>query len=715
MFYGKTLKYIFIISATLAVLFPLVNFYFIFPSFSKLLVANTEEEAARVAKNLSPIILNKDNEIQKPSDFDHEVEKAKKQFKLNEIKVFSKWGEIVYSTNHTEIGQINKKRYFHEIVASGNPYTKVVKKGTKTLEDRIVPVDVVETYVPIMKGGEFIGAFEIYYDITVRNQMLNKVVFRSSLLSFSLMFIFFVAVLMISLRSDRTIDELQAVELAGSYGSPLYLMLIVALSIFVAEAIVMCFLNILPPLSQFGEAVLDASFLVMLVSPVFYFFILRPLMLHITKRKQAERELEKARDDLEKRVYIRTSELAEANVQLKNDIKERKKLEDQLRHSQKMEAVGTLTGGIAHEFNNILTAIIGCGELLHEEMDKDTALRTYVDVIQVSSERAANLTKSLLAYSRKQITHLEPIHINRITIKVEKLLSRIIGENIKLETILTEEDATVLADSAQIEQVLMNLATNSRDAMPNGGTLTITTEVVEMKNEFITAHGFGKPGKYVILSVTDTGEGIAKDTKERIFEPFFTTKDVGKGTGLGLSMVYGILQMHKGYINVSSEDGKGTTFNLYLPVHLPSFREEAEEIETEVAELKPIIGSETILYAEDDTEVRRLFKASLEKFGYNVIEAIDGEDAQEKFMEHQDKVDLILFDMVLPKKNGREVYDEIKKIKPDIKALFISGYTEDEIMNKHGIFDDLHFISKPVSPKDLAGKVRECLDSKNIK
>lgn len=388
-----------------------------------------------------------------------------------------------------------------------------------------------------------------------------------------------------------------------------------------------------------------------------------------------------------------------------SDITERKRLEEQLLHAQKMEAVGQLAGGIAHDFNNILTAIIGFGNLLKMDISKDVPSRTYVTQILNSAERAANLTQALLAFSRKQIINLRPANLNEIINVLEKLLSRLIGEDIELSTFLADEDLTVMADSSQIEQVLMNLATNARDAMPDGGSLIIRTGLVEFDYEFIKAHGFGRPGFYAIISVEDTGQGMDERTRERIFEPFFTTKEVGKGTGLGLSMVYGIIKQHEGYINAYSEPEKGTTFKIYLPL----IKSKAVEVMEEG--LPPIKrGTETLLVAEDDTQVRELTRELLEGFGYKVLEAADGEEAIKIFNENKDNIHLLILDVIMPRKSGKEVHDEIKKVRPDIKAIFISGYTSDIIYKKGILKEGLDIILKPISLDELLIKVREVLD-----
>jgi len=388
------------------------------------------------------------------------------------------------------------------------------------------------------------------------------------------------------------------------------------------------------------------------------------------------------------------------------DITERKRLEDQLRHAQKMEAIGTLTGGIAHDFNNILTAITGYGSLLKMRMGKDEPQTHNVEQILFLAEKAANLTGSLLAFGRKQVSRPKRLNLNETINRTAKILMRLIGEDIELKTILTDKELPVMADSGQIEQVLMNLCTNARDAMPDGGSLTIETEIMEMDSEYTRVHGYGSPGTYLLLSVTDTGMGMDEKTKEMIFEPFFTTKGLGEGTGLGLSMVYGIIKQHNGYINVQSELGEGARFNIYLPVVKSVEAEENKDTET----VAPVRGTETILLAEDELFLREVTKEMFEEYGYKVIDAVDGEDAIDKFMRNRDDIHLILLDAIMPKKNGKEVYLEIRKIRPDIKTVFLSGYSADIIQNKWIHEEGLTLISKPISPAELLKKIREVLD-----
>ncbi|MEK6725041.1 MAG: ATP-binding protein [Deltaproteobacteria bacterium] len=385
------------------------------------------------------------------------------------------------------------------------------------------------------------------------------------------------------------------------------------------------------------------------------------------------------------------------------DITEHKNLEAQLLHSQKMEAVGQLAGGIAHDFNNALTAILGFGKLLLLKRSEDELTKNYAQHIIGAGESAASLVQGILAYSRKQTIVPQPIDINELARNVEKILLRLIGEDIELKTVFPDASIVVKADPTQIEQILMNLATNARDAMPDGGTITISIEPVKLDDEFVRAHGYGKPGPYAMISFADTGMGIDEETQKRIFEPFFTTKEVGKGTGLGLFMVYGIIKQHEGFINVYSEPGRGTNFKIYLPLAGPA----AGGKETEEGFIMPR-GSETVLLAEDDERVRKITLSALEDLGYHVIVAVNGEDAISKFKENKDRIQLCITDMVMPKMGGREAFEEMRKIRPDLRVIFMSGYAPDRAK---GIIDEgLDFVSKPVSPTDFLRKVREVLD-----
>jgi PAS domain S-box-containing protein len=347
---------------------------------------------------------------------------------------------------------------------------------------------------------------------------------------------------------------------------------------------------------------------------------------------------------------------------------EREALESQLRHAQKMEAIGQLAGGIAHDFNNILTVIIGFGTLVRMALDKHQPVsREYVDQMLTSSEKAANLTESLLTFSRKRQVNLEPCKVNDLVSTAGKLLTRLLTEDIELRITTSPENSIIMVDVTQMDQILMNLAANARDAMPKGGLLSIETEEVVLDDEFRKTHGYGKPGRYALFSVSDTGTGMDEATKEHIFEPFFTTKGVGKGTGLGLSTVYGTVKGHNGYITVYSEPHHGTTFRIYLPL--------VETIEQGKSQPSANLrgGTETVLVVEDEPGVRKFTTKILQAYGYTTIEARDGENAINVFMKSKDKIDLIIMDVVMSRKNGKEAYEEIRRSSQDVKIIFVSG------------------------------------------
>jgi CheY-like chemotaxis protein len=323
-----------------------------------------------------------------------------------------------------------------------------------------------------------------------------------------------------------------------------------------------------------------------------------------------------------------------------------------------------------------------------------------------AADRATYLTKSLLLFSRKQVTERKSGDLNELVRKVEKFLRRVIGEDIECKTVLSDKPIPIFADSNQLEQVLMNFAINARDAMPRGGAFTVKTEQIDLTEDFTRAHGYGKAGPYAMMTISDTGIGMDEATRTHIFEPFFTTKEVGKGTGLGLAVVYGIIKGHEGFVNVYSEPGKGTTFRIYLPVIGAVATEEVNAQHREA----PARGTETVLVAEDDENLRKLSRTVLEEFGYTVIEAVDGEDAVKKFMENKDAIRLLLFDLIMPKMNGKEASDEIRKIKPDLKILFASGYDPDLLQQKELFEAGVNLVYKPISPMDLLRKVRSVLD-----
>jgi PAS domain S-box-containing protein len=390
------------------------------------------------------------------------------------------------------------------------------------------------------------------------------------------------------------------------------------------------------------------------------------------------------------------------------DIAERKLLEDQLRQAQKMEAIGQLAGGVAHDFNNLLTAINGYSGLALQKIDDDHPLRGYLEEIKKAGDRATNLTRQLLAFGRKQILQPLPINLNDVVTDINKMLRRLIGEDIVLTAKLEPTVPKIKADPGQVEQVLVNLVVNARDAMPHGGKLTIETSEVDLDREYADRHVGVVPGSYVMLAVSDTGTGMDEDTRARIFDPFFTTKEQGKGTGLGLSTVYGIVKQSGGNIWVYSELGHGTTFKVYLPV----LAVDSQQTEAAAVELPMPSGSETILLVEDEDVVRGLARKILEHAGYHVLEASRGEEAVRLCLERAGPIDLLLTDVVMPETSGKEVANRLTELLPGLRVLFMSGYTDAAIVH-HGVLDsDVEFIQKPFSPAALCRRVREVLDSK---
>jgi hypothetical protein len=389
------------------------------------------------------------------------------------------------------------------------------------------------------------------------------------------------------------------------------------------------------------------------------------------------------------------------------DVTEHRRLEAQFFQAQKMEAVGRLAGGVAHDINNALTGILGYADLILSSVDEKDPTYEFASEIQKGARRASRTIQQLLAFSRRQIIQPQVLDLNEMIKQFQKMLVRLIGEDIRLEVHLGSMNPMILADRGQMEQVLMNLVVNARDAMPEGGTLTIETADVDLDEQCARTHGMEfEPGPYVMLAVSDTGVGMDEETRSRIFEPFFTTKGRGRGTGLGLSTVYGIVKQSGGYIWAYSEPGRGTTFKVYLP----KFVGGEEAAEEEPKEAPPEGGSETVLVVEDDASVRKVAKAFLEHFGYVVLEAANAGEALELCRREVHRIDLLLADVILPEMSGRELAERIKALKPGVEVLYMSGYT-DNVIVKHGVLDPgVAFIQKPFTLEALARKVREVLD-----
>jgi PAS domain S-box-containing protein len=391
---------------------------------------------------------------------------------------------------------------------------------------------------------------------------------------------------------------------------------------------------------------------------------------------------------------------------LLSDITERKQMEQQLRQTQKMEAIGQMAGGVAHDFNNLLTVIRGHTDLLLDHIGQTDALHRNVEQIQKSADRAVSLTRQLLAFSRKQVLQPKVLDLNAVAAEMGKMLPRLIGENITLTISAAPSLGRVKADPGQIEQIILNLAVNARDAMPQGGKLTIETANVELDEAYAREHLTAKPGRHVMLAVSDTGCGMDPETQSHIFEPFFTTKELGRGTGIGLATVYGIVKQSGGWIWVYSEVGKGTTFEIHLP--------RVDEADDVAAPSKIPIGvrrgSETILVVEDNESLRQLTDEFLASTGYTVLGAQDGVEAIRIAEQHASRIDLMLTDVVMPGMSGRELAQRVAVLRPDIKVLYASGYTSDALLNQGVLEEGVSFLPKPFTRDALAQKVREVLE-----
>ncbi|MBZ5684137.1 MAG: PAS domain S-box protein [Acidobacteriia bacterium] len=403
------------------------------------------------------------------------------------------------------------------------------------------------------------------------------------------------------------------------------------------------------------------------------------------------------------RAVSSADEPADVLEAIAEDVTDRRALEDQFRQAQKMEAVGRLAGGVAHDFNNLLMVISGYAEVILAQVDPASPLLEKGRAIQLAADRATTLTRQLLAFSRKQLLELKVVDVNAIVQDMERLLRPLIGENIDLVTVLSPEAAHTRADAGQLEQVIMNLVVNAKDAMPAGGRLTLRTENVVLDENHRRGQQFIRPGNYVTLMVSDTGMGMDRETQSRIFEPFFTTKEKGKGTGLGLSTVYGIVKQSGGYVMVQSELGRGTTFQIYLPLVKGTVEKRSVTVPEAVG------GTETILLVEDEESVRQLVRDTLSAKGYKVLEAENGEAGFAAAASHQGKLDLVITDVVMPGMGGREMVKQLIETRPGIKVLYLSGYTEDAIISDGSIEKGTAFLQKPFTLQSLSRKVREVL------
>ena len=406
-------------------------------------------------------------------------------------------------------------------------------------------------------------------------------------------------------------------------------------------------------------------------------------------------------------INLMCHKIYEAYENLQKQAAKQIKLERQLQQAQKMESIGRLAGGIAHDFNNVLSVILGYSQLLLAQISPDDPMFDKIKAIHDSGSKAATLTRQLLAFSRKQVLEKKVISVNTIIRDFLKIMKKMVGEDVIITTYLSEESCTIEADPGQIEQILMNMIINARDAMPNGGEIILETAVVELDELYAEKHIEVKPGRYVLLTISDTGEGMDEEVMAKIFEPFFTTKERGKGTGLGLSIVYGIVRQHNGYIFVYSEKNKGTTFKIYFPAS----NKAAEDGESTSVNEALQQGNETILIVDDNESICKLIVDTLKPLGYNCLTAKSGKEALDIIREYDGEVHLLLTDVVMPYMNGRELAEKIKKEKPSIKVIFMSGYTENVITHNGELEKGIHYISKPITPIALIRKIRNVLNN----
>jgi signal transduction histidine kinase/CheY-like chemotaxis protein len=445
--------------------------------------------------------------------------------------------------------------------------------------------------------------------------------------------------------------------------------------------------------------------LISLPSPAQLAKVNATLAAEIEVRRTAEAEVRQMNEELEQRVAARTADYKKALEDLRSEMRRREELEQQLIQSQKMEAIGRLAGGVAHDFNNLLTVILGYNEMLREHLKNDPVGSEYIAEVLQASERASALTNQLLAFSRRQVSVPRVADLNELVRNIDKMLRRIIGEDVRLDIRLARSLPKIEVDPGQIDQVIMNLAVNSRDAMPAGGQLAIETAEVLLNEDYAASHVAPSPGSYALLTVSDTGIGMDAGTRARIFEPFFTTKGQGKGTGLGLSIVYGIVKQNGGEILVYSEPGQGTVFKIYLP----AARGSAQPLPVSIKDTAPEQATGAILLVEDEDQVRNLTRAMLKRQGYRVFGFGSGTEALEFLQRQSESIDLLVSDIVMPQMSGLDLAREAQSLRPGMRLLLMSGYTETSVSAQGLIAPGTVFIHKPFTAASLRQKVGEAL------
>lgn len=749
--YHKVFRYIFYVAGVAVFVFPLVIILVIFPAFQKLLIEYTEDEAVRLARHLSSTAID-DNRLKPVLDYRKEIENLTDEFNLEKLKIFSPNGVILYSSDRENIGKINSHEYFHKTVARGGVYSKIVSRHSKSLEGRILEADVVETYVPIMADGEFLGAIEIYYDITDRKDRQAMLIARFSgvivIISLMLAMVF----LKVFHRAGRIIDERNEVEEQLRSHKNRLEELVHERTKRLEYAHTELEKEVVERRQAEEQALKSKEHWERTFDAMGDLVTIQDIDMRIVKVNRATcevfgvepeeligkccyqvfRGIEKPcrgcpqllvmRDSkthsgeihhktLDKTFLVSGSPLFDESgkfsgiIHTAKDITEQKQLESQFIQAQKMEAVGRLSGGVAHDFNNLLSGIIGYSEMIKNDVGDDDRLWEPLEIIHESGKKAAALTRQLLAFSRKQVLEMSPVDLNLVVENMGKMLGRLIGEDIKLEIKTVNKHNYIMADAGQVEQVLMNMAVNARDAMPIGGKLVLDVFPAEIVANQVKNNPGLSAGRFAVLQITDTGEGMAPEIREKIFEPFFTTKEQGKGTGLGMSTVYGIIKQHNGNIYVYSEPAKGTSFKIYFPVW-----EKEHFGQRDKQRLSLPKGVETVLVVDDSEAILKLIADTLEPLGYTVLKSLNGEDALRLSAAYKGRIDLLLTDVVMPSMNGRQLSEAIVRKSPETRVLFMSGYTDDVIAHQGVLEEGCNFINKPLAPSMLTRKLRKILD-----
>ena len=762
------LKNLLITSLLISLIFPLYGVFAIIPSFSSQFMKITEEEAVRTASYLKGLIIKDKAELTKDSfskEIIRDIEIVKQTFSLEKLKIFSKQGEIIFSTASEDIGKKNKHDYFYNIVAKGNVYTKVVNKNTRTLEGRIVTADVAEIYVPVLSSGSFTGAFEIYYDITHRKSELDNLLARIRMVLFGIALVLMLIVLFILFKASENILERKRAEITLQKAHDSLENTIKERTADLKQSnekllneingrmqIESSLIESEERFRSISDSAQDAIIMMNHKGEITYWNKSAENIFQYTHHEVLNKDLhallvpEKYHDRFNKGFgkFLTTGkgnaigkilelwakrkdgqdfpvELSLSSVKIKGlwnaigiirDIsakkkeeKDKKKLESQLVQAQKMQAIGVLAGGIAHDFNNILFPVLGNTEMLIMEAPEDSPFKDRLKEIYTAALRAKDLVKQILTFSRQESQELMLMKMQPIIKEALKLIRATIPSTIEIKQDISADCGVIKADPTQIHQIVMNLTTNAFHAMEEtGGEMKVNLKQIELGEMDIITPDM-KPGIYACLIVADTGTGMDNELTKKIFDPFFTTKEKGKSTGMGLSVVHGIVKGLGGIVRVYSEPGIGSEFKVYLPAGKNSSEEDIQQTK------EPIQGgTEQILIVDDEKPIITMEKEMLEHLGYKITAYTSSLEAFEAFRANPDKFDLIITDMAMPFMPGDKLAAELIKIRPDIPILLCTGFSKTMSEEKAASLGIKGFLIKPIVMKDLAKKVRQVLD-----